>query len=163
MHPVLALRDRWHEDCTKIAKIAGSLRVQSSPSSCNLRHVVPSSSAASMPCDHSLRPPQPPEPKKPTRPAFGEPIPNPNTRVKNDSRVWDGVSAPLWPPVQHVPIRSFSLGQLARPGCGHWSRAECSTERAELDLDQGRRPPASPWDRTGSALRFRVLPKNGRF
>jgi hypothetical protein len=162
MHPVLALQDRLHEDCTKMAKIARAANLQSSPSSCNLRHFVQSSSAASMPCDHSLRPPQPTEPKEPTRPAFGEPIPNPNTRVKNDSRVWDGVSAPLWPPVQHVPISDPFLsasqqGLAAATGPGR------SAQRAELDLDRGQRPSDSPRDRTGSALRFRVLPQNARY
>ena len=56
-------------------------------------------------------------------------MPNAKRRVKNDSRVWDGVSLPLGPPVQHVPIPSYCLGQSAMPGCVHWSQAECSEGR----------------------------------
>jgi hypothetical protein len=71
MHPILLRRlHEGAEECRFAARAFFGTFVQPSP-------------AASIPCDHSLRPPQPPEQKEPARPAFGEPIPNPNTRVQN--------------------------------------------------------------------------------
>jgi hypothetical protein len=40
---------------------------------------------------------------------------------------WRRPAAELSPPLPHVPIRSFTICQLPRPGCGNWSRAECSS------------------------------------
>jgi hypothetical protein len=129
MHPVLELR-RLHEDGEGVEDCRFAARAI-------FDTFVQPSRAASIPCDHSLRPPQPPEPQEPARPPFGEPIPIPKTPVKHAPSVvgrWDDSrrglgSAPAEFPdgVQRgVSIRrrpviggTFSLGRnwpLFRPG-----------------------------------------------
>ena len=65
------------KNCTKVAKIAGSPRVQSSLPSCNLRE-RPSCIATTRYDRHNHR-----EQKEPARLAFREQIQNHNTLVKN--------------------------------------------------------------------------------
>ena len=121
MHPVLALRN----DCTnvpKVAKIAGSLRVQSSAPSCNLRKRA--RCLATTRYDRHIHPNR------------RDPLDQPSVNRFQTRTCWSRttaqfgtVSQPRFRSPSHTCRSDPFLGQSPSSGCGHWSRAECSTGR----------------------------------